>query len=623
MFSLDVPSAWFLPFFLLENTMYSYVVTNLLRRRWWAKVIALVLIVVHASIVGMDTAAVVMMERTLDGGLLIYGMSNLAQGATQIDSNTKMIPIFMAVSFSIEWVVLLAPLVYKRYIAVETKYDCIIGEDDEKPAPSQNLSVSRMMPLFLVSLYLLVGWCTPVYSPLTNFIKAWVSFYSLSTSSAVYKGTLGNCDASFPASFKVSNKKKKANLVMILNESLGNHVFKTEEAQAQSPFYREKVQGNQSVFFDFTNSRTNGANTESAAPASLAGYFIAQPVTSSNTDLFYTAPTLACMANKLNYTTAVYSAQPTHNDNGWRQLNGIFDHFDIQVSPSTLDDGTEEFVNDLGMDDRLLTDKILKHIENLSSEQPFFLLIFWNNNHTPFEVDKDYSPEGTESEQRLKRAVHSASMTDHMTSQVYDALAKKGLAEDTVMGFLSDHGESAPDKCTRIGYPDSRYLSAPMWIRAPEYLLSSSERDMLHLNKDMLTSTLDMVPTLTHILGWATLQDFFNVKIPKTMIHGQSLLYPVSRNRIVPAWQGQPFVRPCQDNFGLYSNATHNVIIKATRSTIDVEEVDDHYHTRPKQRYAWEDLPLSDKAFWKAHLESYPHMLNTLKYCGFVMPDVV
>jgi hypothetical protein len=620
-YSLFPISCWFVPLTIVENALFCYAVQFLLKRRWWCKVIAGLSILVHSSIVGMDTAALFVLRQTLDGGLLIYGTTNMQKGANQVDSNTKYILMFMMGSFLIELLVLCGTRTALCHFARDSKYEFLLQTKDAEIKTQPNRSrLHKLLPLAIFLLYSLVGSCTTIYSPFTNFIKALLSFYSLTCSSAVFKGSLGNCDNSFPKSFKVSDKKKKANLVMILNESLGNHVWKTDEAREECTFYRDMVRGNKSVFYDFTNTRTNGGSTDSAAPASLAGYIMAHPVTSSQTDLFYTAPTLACMAKQLNYTTAVYSAQPTQNENGWRQLNGIFDHFDSQVSPSTLTDGTEVYVNDLGMDDRILTDKIIKYIETLSTEQPFFLLIFWNNNHSPFEVDKDFKPEGTDREQRFQRAVHSAAMTDKMTRQVYEALEKKGFAEDTVMGFLSDHGESAPDKSTRIGYPDSRYLGAPMWLRAPEYLLEESEKKVLRENEDKLTATLDLVPTLTHILGWATPDYLFDVDIPSSMIHGQSLLSPISHNRIVPAWQGQPFVRPCNQNFGIFSNATHNVIIKADRSTIDIEEVDDRYHTRAIKKLTWEDMSHSDQKFWKEHLESYPPMHKTLMNCGFVMP---
>jgi phosphoglycerol transferase MdoB-like AlkP superfamily enzyme len=538
----------------------------------------------------------------------------MSKGATQIDSNTKNIPIFMLGTCAIEFAVMFAPSLL-RYFSKSTK-----TISNEKPVRRRRCLLVRMLPLYYVSVYLLVAYFSTAYSPLSNFVKAWREFYKLSMDAAIYKGTLGNCANSFPKNFKVSDSKKKSNLVLILNESLGNHVFKTDEALEQSPFYRQVVKGDGDIFFDFPNSRTNGGNTESAAPASLSGYLIANPRSDPRTDLFYTAPSLACMAKELNYTTAVYSAQPTFNEHGWRQLNGIFDQFDVQVSPSTITDGTQVFVNDLGMDDRIITSRIVEHIEKLEQDRPFFLLIFWNNNHSPYDVDKDFTPTGTEEEVRFQKAVHSAALTDTMMRQVYDALDKRGFVNDTVMGFLSDHGESAPLKSTRISYPDSYYLSAPMWIRAPKHLLSESERTTLQNNKDKLVGTIDMVPTLSHILGWATPDYLFDVDIPESMIHGQSLLEPVKHDRILPAWQGQPFVRPCESNFGIFSNATHNVIIQAMASTIDIQEVDDKFRSHIVKKMTFDDMSSNDREFWKKHLETYPPMYNTLKQCGFTMP---
>jgi arylsulfatase A-like enzyme len=108
------------------------------------------------------------------------------------------------------------------------------------------------------------------------------------------------------------------------------------------------------------------------------------------------------------------------------------------------------------MEDRLLTDKIVAWLESQQNEtRPFFLMINWNNNHYPFQVDEDFKPSGSESEQLFQRAVHSGGMTDRLMTRVLSSW-------NTIIGFVSDHGESAPAPPTRISNPDSRYLSSPI-----------------------------------------------------------------------------------------------------------------------------------------------------------------
>jgi hypothetical protein len=100
------------------------------------------------------------------------------------------------------------------------------------------------------------------------------------------------------------------------------------------------------------------------------------------------------------------------------------------------------------------------------------------------------------------------------------------------------------------------------------------------------------------------------------MILGQSL----TPSLIIPGWQGQPFVQQSSCNFGIYSNYTHNVIIKAFDSSIAFEEVDQTFGTRIVKETQWDRLEQQEKEFWKSVLQGYPSILSTLEHCGFRLP---
>jgi hypothetical protein len=156
-------------------------------------------------------------------------------------------------------------------------------------------------------------------------------------------------------------------------------------------------------------------------PASIWGYLLAADPKSDKARDFYTAPSLIQLAKSQNYSTALYCAYDTHFPAGWDNLNFLFDMFDHVVSKTTLE-GKEEGkeVNALGMDDRIITAKVLEYLSTVDSSKPFLLLIIYNNLHLPYLVDFESNAtfSGTPQEKVNSRAAFAYKMTDSMTEQV-------------------------------------------------------------------------------------------------------------------------------------------------------------------------------------------------------------
>lgn len=71
---------------------------------------------------------------------------------------------------------------------------------------------------------------------------------------------------------------------------------------------------------------------------------------------------------------------------------------------------------------------------------------------------------GTQGEEAAAAAL---SITEDMTTDLFDALERAGLQNNTLVSFLSDHGESTAPSSTRLGGPTSLYLASPLWLHVP------------------------------------------------------------------------------------------------------------------------------------------------------------
>ena len=71
---------------------------------------------------------------------------------------------------------------------------------------------------------------------------------------------------------------------------------------------------------------------------------------------------------------------------------------------------------------------------------------------------------GTQGEEAAAAAL---SITEDMTTDLFDALTRAGLLDNTLVSFLSDHGESTAPSSTRLGGPTSLYLASPLWLHVP------------------------------------------------------------------------------------------------------------------------------------------------------------
>jgi hypothetical protein len=338
----------------------------------------------------------------------------------------------------------------------------------------------------------------------------------------------------------------------------------------------------------------------------------------------------------MGYTRALFCPYDTED---WWPFNDIFEGFERTTSRTTLGGPV---VNDMGIDDRVVMARAVEYIEQQGRKQqqedgpPFVLVLVWNNVHRPFLKRGQSDDEAAQRNQDYlstlaykslfagrkgeEAALEALSITQDMTVDLFDALQRAGLLDNTLVSFLSDHGESTSTTSSRLGRPSSLYLASPLWLHAPPSILAQHPPDAaaaLRSNRDRLVSNLDLMPTLVELLGWSDDRALFE-GLPSIFGHGQSLLHPVAPDRTAAGWQGQPFVDACEWTFGLLFNATHTLILRAEENDAILEEVGGEDKADVVREWDFGELGPEDQAYWRRELvEKRPDMYDALQQCFF------
>lgn len=158
------------------------------------------------------------------------------------------------------------------------------------------------------------------------------------------------------------------------------------------------------------------------------------------------------------------------------------------------------------------TDVAVDYIQRVDTDRPFALFLAHNPPHMPFEqVPHEYLEryEGKTADELLvrpnaekidlatdnvKRYFAAISGLDDQLKRVLDALEERGLRDNTIVVYTSDHGEMMGSH-GRMGkaccYDEA--FRVPLLIRYPEKLRPRVT--------DMIFSTVDLMPTLLTLMG--------------------------------------------------------------------------------------------------------------------------
>lgn len=151
--------------------------------------------------------------------------------------------------------------------------------------------------------------------------------------------------------------------------------------------------------------------------------------------------------------------------------------------------------NEWGIDDRATVDHLLAWLDTLPPDAPFGALLIPITAHWPYWIPADVEPllPAISSKNNFLNAVH---FLDSVFERLMVGLEERGLADDTAVIYLADHGETVGERPRasagrRLAYQPS--LHVPLVILAPGMWPAGSKSDRLGSHVDLLPTILDLL----------------------------------------------------------------------------------------------------------------------------------
>lgn len=188
-------------------------------------------------------------------------------------------------------------------------------------------------------------------------------------------------------------------------------------------------------------------------------------------------------------------------------------------------------------------DEAMAFIERNKAE-PLFCMISLNAPHSPFNVPKQYQDMYADSGEpdAYQRFMGMITSIDDNLARLEEQLQKLGIADDTILVFMSDNGTTGeawqgrenPFRAGMRGVKGSEYDGGH---RAPFFLRWSGGKLPENKRIDTLTAYVDFMPTILDLCG---------VKVPEGRnFHGESLV-PLMRGKADKKWNERILVTDSQ-----------------------------------------------------------------------------
>jgi hypothetical protein len=158
--------------------------------------------------------------------------------------------------------------------------------------------------------------------------------------------------------------------------------------------------------------------------------------------------------------------------------------------------GDQWMRNAWGIDDRAMVERALQWIDSLSPDDRFALVLVPITAHYPFAVPPDVkTPFGDG--RKIDRYRSAIYFLDIVFDELMTGLEKRGLADDTLVLFTADHGESPhePPRITNVDRAAYEYN-----VHVPAVMFSSSMFPTPQ-RTDRLGSIADILPTFLDAAG--------------------------------------------------------------------------------------------------------------------------
>lgn len=141
-------------------------------------------------------------------------------------------------------------------------------------------------------------------------------------------------------------------------------------------------------------------------------------------------------------------------------------------------------------------DDILLSMNNLMEKERFFLALHFCSAHWPYKsAHEDYNAYDDPPQYR-ERYIESLKVADSQIGIILDALKQRGMFNNSIIIFLSDHGENFGTSGTTWGHGTSLHVNTQNHIVLGIKPAGSSS----HKKIDTIVSTVDIAPTILEML---------------------------------------------------------------------------------------------------------------------------
>ena len=188
----------------------------------------------------------------------------------------------------------------------------------------------------------------------------------------------------------------------------------------------------------FDQARATGSQTRFSVPPMMVGKYFTEldrtagqwPGVGDHEEL------ISERLQRAGYQTAAF-----HSIGYMRARYGLsqgFDHYDeslFDVRPQSRWGPTSDYI----------TDQVLAYADgqDLGKQDPFFMWVYYSDPHSPY---KCYEPFRHMAGGRVQRYDCEIAFTDHHLGRLLEGLEDRGLLENTLVAFASDHGEGLDEE---------------------------------------------------------------------------------------------------------------------------------------------------------------------------------
>lgn len=325
-----------------------------------------------------------------------------------------------------------------------------------------------------------------------------------------------------PAPLPPPSSRPPCNVLLILCESLNRDDLSLYGGpRPTTPCLDSFRQRHSSRFTLFRNARTNSTTTLLSVPSILTGTVPVQP-----SALLHRTPLLWEYARAAGCRETFFITPQSHN---WYNFKRFFAGSGIGHLWNKETAGLPEY-NDVGGADKEAVREFERYAGSLGGEAGTFAgVLQFNATHFPYRTPPGETVWPGKGREAYQNSVH---YQDKLIGEVLETLEKRGLLENTLILFSSDHGEAFGEH-GQIGHLDCNYietLKIPMWIYVPPSLENRVDMGALAGNRDWTVQNADLVPTVLDALGISRRPEVGRLM---AALGGRSLFRPLPQDRDV------------------------------------------------------------------------------------------